>query len=591
MRERADSPVALIRVTGLARVTGQLVGAADLATVTEIVLREAALVAGASAAMLAVREGEQLRPLGLHGQALALDLASETFSLEEHHPMCEAVRTGRSVILLGADAVAHDYPVLAGDEDRSVVCMPLTPCGSEPFGALGFRFDGPGSQPGSFELQLLEVVADACTQALSRIDAQQLGAERARRLQFLSDASIVLASSLDHRETLTTVARLAVPEFADRCTVEMLEKGRLRTLAVAHVGPGTAIEVGTAAEVGTATEVGRRRERLHDDPDVQSRSLEVARTGVSARLEQVRSVAPDPDDAGIRCDLIVPLTARGRVFGVMTFAASGTRRAYGPEEMTFAEDLARRAALAIDNADLFSQTQHAAQVLQRALSPQRLPNVAGWEMAAVHRPSGRTDVGGDFYDVIPLPGRKMAVVIGDVMGRGVDAAGASSRLRSAVRAYVADDPDPSRIGTSLDRLMELDPATPLVTMAYLLFDPAADMVDVLIAGHLPPFVVAADGAQRILCSGGSPPFGVRAVTRTSQRVPCRVGDLVLLYTDGLAERRDEDIDVSLARLGARIAEIAIDDVQVWLTTLADAMAGAGAGSDDDVALLAVRRTS
>jgi len=91
----------------------------------------------------------------------------------------------------------------------------------------------------------------------------------------------------------------------------------------------------------------------------------VARTGVSARFEQVRSVAPDPDDGGIRVDLIVPLTARGRVFGVMTFAAAGTRLTYGSEEMTFAEDLARRAAMAIDNADLFSQTQHAAQVLQR----------------------------------------------------------------------------------------------------------------------------------------------------------------------------------------------------------------------------------
>lgn len=569
--------MALVRVTGLARVTGQLVGAADLATVTEIVLREAAHVAGASAAMLAVREGGQLRPLGLQGQALALDLASGTFSLEEHHPMCEAVRTGRSVILLGAGSVARDYPVLAGDEDRSVVCMPLMPCGSEPFGALGFRFDGPGSQPGPFELQLLEVLADACTQALSRLRAQQLGAERARRLQFLSDASIALASSLDHRETLTTVARLAVPEFADRCTVEMLEDGRLRTLAVAHVEPGT------------ASGSGGRRDRLADDPGVQSRSLEVARTGVSARFEQVRSVAPDPDDGGIRVDLIVPLTARGRVFGVMTFAAAGTRLTYGSEEMTFAEDLARRAAMAIDNADLFSQTQHAAQVLQRALSPERLPDVVGWEMAAIHRPSGRTDVGGDFYDVIRLPDRRLAVVIGDVMGRGVDAAGASSRLRSAVRAYVADDPDPSRIGTSIDRLMELDPATPLVTMAYLLFDPAADMVDVLIAGHLPPFVVTAEGTQRVLCSGGTPPFGVGSVTRTSQRVPCRVGDLVLLYTDGLAERRDEDIDVSLARLGARIAEIATDDIQVWLTALADAMAGAG--SDDDVALVAVRRTS
>ena len=577
MRDHADSPVALIRVTGLARVTGQLVGAADLPAVTEIVLREAALVAGASAAMLAVREGEQLRPLGLHGQAIALDLASETFSLAEHHPMCAAVRTGRSVVLLGADSVAREYPVLAGDEDRSVVCMPLAPFGSEPFGALGFRFDGAGSQPGPFELQLLEVVADACTQALSRIDAQQLGARRARRLQFLSDASIALASSLDHHETLTTVAQLAVPEFADRCTVEMLEDGRLRTLAVAHGEPGTALEL------------GGRRERLHDDPRVQSRSLEVARTGVSARVEQAGSVAPDPDDAGIRCVLIVPLAVRGQVCGVMTFAASGKRPTYGPEEISFAEDLARRAAMAIDNADLFSQTQHVAQVLQRALSPQRLPDVAGWEMAAIHRPSGRTDVGGDFYDVIALPGRRVADVIGDVMGRGVDAAGASSRLRSAVRAYVADDPDPSRIGTSLDRLMELDPATPLVTMAYLLFDPAADTVDVLIAGHLPPFVVTADGEQRILCTGGSPPFGVGAVTRTSQRVPCRVGDLVLLYTDGLAERRDEDIDVSLARLGARIAELAIDDVQVWLTTLADAMAGAG--SDDDVALLAVRRTS
>ncbi|HEU4331127.1 MAG TPA: SpoIIE family protein phosphatase, partial [Lapillicoccus sp.] len=258
-----------------------------------------------------------------------------------------------------------------------------------------------------------------------------------------------------------------------------------------------------------------------------------------------------------------------------------------------AEDLARRAALAIDNADLFSQTQRAAVTLQHALLPHRLPALKGWDVATLYRPSGRAEVGGDFYDVVDLGEGRYVAVIGDVMGRGVDAAATAARLQAAVRALVAADPSPQAVTAGLDRLFELSTEQPLVTMVLLALDSARDTADVLVAGHLPPLLVAPDGTASRWHGTVWPAFGVGAVDRHPDTVDVPAGGVVLLYTDGLVERRDEDLDAGLDRLTAVLRHSVPEDrehLQTFLERVARRVRLVGsARHDDDVAMLAVRR--
>jgi len=263
------------------------------------------------------------------------------------------------------------------------------------------------------------------------------------------------------------------------------------------------------------------------------------------------------------------------------------------EDLTFAEDLARRAALAIDNADLFSQTQRAAVTLQHALLPHRLPDLKGWDVATLYRPSGRAEIGGDFFDVVDLGDGRYVAVIGDVMGRGVDAAATAARLQVAVRALVAADPSPRAIAAGLDRLFELSTEQPLVTMVLLALDSARDTADVLVAGHLPPLLVAPDGTPSRWAGTVWPAFGVGAVDRHPEPVDVPRGGVVVLYTDGLVERRDEDLDAGLDRLTAVLRHSVPEDrehLEIFLERVARRVRRVGsARHDDDVAMLAVRR--
>ncbi len=144
---------------------------------------------------------------------------------------------------------------------------------------------------------------------------------------------------------------------------------------------------------------------------------------------------------------------------------------YTPEDLSFAEDLGKRAAIAIDNSELHSETLAAAVRLQHAVLPESMPEVEGWEIAALYSPSGRTEVGGDFYDAIPSADGRLAFFVGDVMGRGVAAAAAMAQMRSAVRAYVALDPTPEVVLRRLDRMLLQYGGEQLVTLVYLLADP------------------------------------------------------------------------------------------------------------------------
>ncbi|GAA2501834.1 GAF domain-containing SpoIIE family protein phosphatase [Terrabacter carboxydivorans] len=580
------------RLAALARIAAQVAAATTVEQLTETITEQAATVMGASRAVLAVREGDdRLRTIATHGLSPSEARQWANLELTAQSPLTEAVRTGRVVTVASREEVLKRYPDLDDGTERSSVTLPLiSRTDGAPIGALGFRFDRRVGPVDPEELWVLGVLSDMCAQTMLRLRAEGQSASRAAQLEFLADASQALATSLDYRQTLRQVASLAVPAHADWCSVQMVDDGVLRTLALAHVDPD---KVQLARELET---------RWPADSDRPGGSAEVARTGRSMLVETITddmlvATAKDEEhlrvarELGLRSAMSVPLTAKDRVLGVLTFVAAESGRRYTQQDVAFAEDLGRRAGLAIDNADLYSQTRRVASVLQATLLPQDLPELPGWQLGTVYRQAGRTDVGGDYYDVSGLDDGRVIAVLGDVMGRGVDAAVSGSLMRSAARVLSTQDPAPDALAMAMDQMMAIEPPTQMASSVYVLFDPRHDDVALVVAGHPPPLLVH-EGRSRFVTEDGSPVHGLGPVPRTSVQLPFGPGDLLLLYTDGLVERRGESIDVGLRRLQVAADELLatvddesdLDEVLVKLSeTVSDP------DRQDDVAVLAFRR--
>lgn len=580
------------RLAALARIAAEVAAATTVEQLTETITEEAAKVMGASRAALAVREGsDRLRTIAAHGLTPSEVQRWATLELAERSPLTDAVLTSKVVTITSRAELLERYPGLGDRTEGSSVTLPLiSRTDGSVVGALGFRFDGRVGGVDPDELWVLGVLSDVCAQTMLRLKAEAQSAARAARLEFLADASQALASSLDYRQTLRQVASLAVPTHADWCSVSMVDDGVLRTLAVAHVDPE---KVQLARELET---------RWPPDPDRPGGAALVARTGESLLVEAVTdamlvAAAQDEEhlrvarELGLQSAMSVPLIAKDRVLGVLSFVAAESGRHYGAEDVAFAEDLARRAGLAIDNADLYSQTRRVASVLQSTLLPQDLPELAGWQLGTVYRQAGRTDVGGDYYDVSGLDDGRVIAVLGDVMGRGVDAAVSGSLMRSAARVLSTQDPEPAALARAMDRFMVVEPPTQMASTVYVLFDPSEDDIALVVAGHPPPLIFR-DGRSRFVTEEGSPIHGLGEVPRVSAHCPFGAGDVLLLYTDGLVERRGESIDIGLRRLQAAADELftAVDD----LTDLDDVLAKltesvSDPDRQDDVAVLAFRR--
>ncbi len=577
------------RLARLARVTTLLTAADEVEAVASVVVEQGADAAGASVAWLTLREGEDhCRLVGLRGGQPGDQQRWATYPLTMPAPGSDAIRTGERVVVSGTAEIDRRYPDLAAARlgGRSVVALPLT-VGSRATGAIGLLF----AQQRDFdatELELLEIMADSCAQALQRIAAQDAATRQSTRLTFLADASTELASSLDYQTTLANVARLAVPTQADWCAIDLVVDGRLHRLAVEHVDP---------AKVQLARDLA---ERYPADPDAPTGAWHVMRTGRSQVIAEVTDemlVAGAVDDEHLRIArdlhlrsaLTVPLVARERVLGVMTWVSAESERLYTEADLALAEDLAGRAAVAIDNAELHSETLAAAVQLQHAVLPESLPQVDGWEVAGHYSPAGRTEIGGDFYDAVPLADGRLVLFVGDVMGRGVAAAAAMAQMRSAVRAYTAIDPEPQAVLENLDRMFAQYPTDQLVTLVYLLVDPARDELLVGNAGHPPPVVLRGDGGrteQLPLAEG--PPLGAATRPRTVEVVRFGAGDTVMAFTDGLIERREEEISQGQQRVLEELGSLAVPDLAAALDAVVERLRDPA--RDDDVAALAARRT-
>ncbi len=574
------------RLTRLARVTAELLTADDVSAVTEIVIEHIADAAGATVASLSVPVDEStLRLVGLRGGREGAATRWQTYPMAGT-PAGDSLLSRRALVLSGRDAILGRYPDLetASDGERSIICLPLI-VRDRVLGVATMSFPGRRTFDGT-EMEFFRVMSDTCAQALDRAHALAEAADQATKLTFLARATDELASSLDYERTLRNVARLAVPWFADWCSIALGIDGQLRTLAVEHVDP---------AKVALAREFERR---FPQDPEAAGGSYQVFRTGESVLTpevteEMIEAAVPDPEqrrlirELNIYSAMSVPLKVGDRVLGVVTWVAGEEGRRFGERDLTFGEDLARRAAVAIDNSQLHTELREMAVRLQRAILPAALPRVDGWEVAAHYSPAGHLDVGGDFYDVIRLENGRIALFVGDVMGRGVHAAAAMAQMRSAVRAFVAVDPDPGTVLVRLDRLFEQYDIDQLVTMMYAVADPERDEIVVANAGHPAPIVLRADGTQSVLDVTDHLLLGAGGAERTAAAFPFGPGDIVLAFTDGLIERRDEDIDVGQRRLEAACGRLRSGELRDHLVSLVDEVRDPV--RDDDVAVLAVRR--
>jgi serine phosphatase RsbU (regulator of sigma subunit)/anti-sigma regulatory factor (Ser/Thr protein kinase) len=303
-------------------------------------------------------------------------------------------------------------------------------------------------------------------------------------------------------------------------------------------------------------------------------------------LDHADVVNPILRQKGIRSMLGVPLQVEGRVIGVMHIGTL-VRRDFDVDDVTLLQLAADRAALAIDNARVSEQRAITA-IMQRTLLPEALPEIPGMRFSAKYLPAGSgIKIGGDWYDVFQLADGQVAFVIGDVVGRGVLAASVMAEIRTALRAYMAQGHELTAVLSMLNELLISMGRSRGATLSLLAFDPRAEELESVIAGHLPPLLIEPDGGARLLEQRHGLPVGVRGgQDYEAFRHPFPTGSRLLLYTDGLIERRGEPIDVGLQRL-ATAAEAAARRTD---SSLADNVYRALLDEtplEDDVALLAI----
>ncbi|MEY9846914.1 PAS domain S-box-containing protein [Streptacidiphilus sp. BW17] len=433
--------------------------------------------------------------------------------------------------------------------------------------------------------------------SLAREQALVEAHEAQARLALLNDASTRIGTTLDLQRTAEELVELVIPRFADFVTVDLLdsvvengfgddepripEDGRVLLRAVA-VGEVDGIDmVGAADNVGQASKSAA----------VYAESL---RTGRSILIDQVDEAAlhritahPDRVEpalkAGVHSYLMVPLLARGAVLGGAEFIRLVDTVPFSPEDVALAEELAARAAIAIDNARLYRRERNTALMLQHALLPQEIRTTPGLDIAYRYLPASViSEVGGDWFDVVPLSCGRVALVVGDVMGHGMQAAASMGQLRTAARTLIAMDLAPDRVLRRLDETASAVGEGQFATCVVAVFDPVDGSVSIACAGHLPPVLVDPDGNATLVELPTGAPLGVGGVPFRSVEFTLP-GDAVLcLYTDGLVERRDRDLDVGLDLLCRTVAEKRAS-LEERCDAVLDALAARS--SEDDIAVI------
>jgi len=463
-------------------------------------------------------------------------------------------------------------------------------------GAIGFALAEPGRRFSSDDVKLAEETA---RRAAIAIDNARLHTELRRREEaqrFLTRASDLLAASLDWETTCRSIARLAIDGgLADWCSVDVVEPtGEVRPVALEHVRPEklplvaemrAAFPVEPISNyVGAVLRSGRSQ--LHvdiDDATYEAVAID------AAHLHFLREV-------GTRSVMLVPMVARGRTVGAISLARCDEDRPYGPEDLSLAEELSRRAATAADNARLYSDRSRVARTLQESLLPARLPEVPGVDVAGRFRAAGDgSEVGGDFYDVFPCGDRCWGAVIGDVCGKGAVAATLTSLARHTVRAAARYETGPALLLGALNDAILAQKRDDLrfVTAMFVRFMPLEGGVKATYArgGHVPPFILRAGGEVEALVPDG-PLLGiVEAAVLEEGETVLEPGDALVLYTDGVTEAGAPEDPFGEERLAELLAGCAGADADEIAERVVNTVIGIQDGQPrDDIAVLVLRCT-
>jgi PAS domain S-box-containing protein len=416
-------------------------------------------------------------------------------------------------------------------------------------------------------------------------------AEREQR--FLSAASMLVSSSLDIDVTLDKVAWAAVPEIADWCCVDMPdERGVLRRVAAAAEGDRQAVERVRHAvwldpdEPGSAANLLQSGQSLLA-PDFDHEILRAWAGGDAERAAELLA-------SGTRSAMVVPMTAGDRVIGLITLGTARSARRLGDGELRLAQELGRRAGIAVENARLHEARSHIATTLQRSLLPPRLPVVPGVTVAARFRAASATsDVGGDFYDLF-RSGDAWMVIVGDVTGKGPTAAAITSLARYTMRTAAMYERSPSAVLARLNEALAVDPARrQLCTAVCARIEPSDDgtlVATVARGGHPPPFLVSASrGAEPVGTPG--PLLGAFEESTWEERViVAGAGDALVFYTDGVTDTRGEEGELyGQDRLTALLDAATALDADEVASRIDGALQAFERGQQrDDVALLVLR---
>jgi PAS domain S-box-containing protein len=415
-------------------------------------------------------------------------------------------------------------------------------------------------------------------------------AELAQR--FLADASRALTASLDYQRTLQAVARLAVPAVADWCAVDLVAGDELERVAVEHVDP---------ARVALAHDI---QDRYPPDPGSGIGAHAVLRQGHAELYREIPDellvqAARDEEhlallrSIGLRSAMLAPMALRDRVLGVITFVSAESGRRYDEHDLSLAQDLALRAAAAVENARLYEAAAAIADTLQSSLLPPSLPELPGAELAAAYRPAGRgLEVGGDFYDVFSVTEDEWYLVVGDVCGKGAEAAAVTALARYTIRAAAVRRRSPSAILRWLSDAMVQQSDGPkrfcTIACAHVDLGQPTARVTVACGGHPLPLVVRADGTTEEVGAPGTLLGFVPDPALEDRAEELRIGDTLLLYTDGLTEAGAPDHVWSPAEMAAAAREATRSSVAETVDALVEAAIGSLPAVRDDVAVLALR---
>jgi serine phosphatase RsbU (regulator of sigma subunit)/anti-sigma regulatory factor (Ser/Thr protein kinase) len=579
------------RLQILQRFTGELTGAATVAEITGVTVRSACGDLGAQTVRIYLLGDDGVLRSVAHGTTVDMPQVDyHEMRLDEDLPGPLVVRTGVAMYFRNREQLTGRFPQLVGiyPEETSLHVAPLR-VGAHMIGLASMTFAASSAVDEDTQRAFVGAMADATAQALERAIALERADAARRRLAFLAEASVVFASSLDFEATLDAVNRLLVPTLADWSIIQLLRDGELQVAALHHSDPGQVewaksmsgrFPTAGQREGGAPTVVATGESMLF--PTLDQPLLEEMATSDEHR-DVIRAL-------GMSSAMVVPLTGRSGTFGAITLLYADSGRRYATEDVSFVEDVARRAALALETAETFREqsgrladVRRVADATQRAILAPVPPRLGSISLAGRYvSATAEALIGGDLYEVVPRSG-SVRLLVGDVRGKGLAAIRIATIVLGEFRAAAADLGDVSDIARQIDRrlrpyLEDEDFATAVI----------ADVKDdgsyaVVSCGHPSPLLVTG-GAIGELSMAYSLPLGLGADPQASTGW-LSPGDRLLLYTDGVLEARDPErrfVDLTwvVAPLAAGDLQYSLDDVLERLHRFAGAQLG------DDVALVA-----